>query len=467
MKAINLVDFTIKIPPPTSNQGEWTLEHSYSSDIVFYAYLALFIFGMTYLLIILETKNRTVMALAGAVVMLITGIVELERAFRIHIEWGTITLLISMMIMVSIANWSGVFHYLSIKAAKQAKGEPAALFIRLMIFTAVGSALLDNVTTVLLIVPITLTITRLLNLNPFPFLLSEIFASNIGGMATLIGDPPNIMIGGANPHLTFNDFLIHLSPAALMIFVFAIIYLYVLFGHTFVVNKKTKSQLMQINEKDYIKDAVLMRKSLIVMALTLLGFIVHDKLGLEAPVIAAAGAVLLMLWAVDDKGIEDALVSVEWGTIFFFGGLFVLVGGLVDTGVIKELALFTLDVTEHDIPMSALMILWVSGLASGIVDNIPFVATMIPLIQDMGDGLGLGETSLEMSVLWWALSLGACLGGNATLIGSSANVIVAGMAMRESNAFSFVEFVKVGFPLTVISLVIATFYLYIRYFSYL
>lgn len=439
------------------------MEHTVSDEMMLSPYIALFIFILTYILVVSEKRNRAVVTMTGGLAMLILGLVEMERAFQEHIEWGTITLLVSMMMMVSIANWSGVFHYLAVKIARKTRGEPLQLFVVFSLFTAAGSALLDNVTTVMLMVPIILSIMKLLNTTPIPYLIAVILFSNIGGMATLIGDPPNIMIGGANPHLTFNDFLIHLFPVSLLVMVVTLFLLYRIFQPQLHIPREQRKQLMKLDEKHYIRDAILMKKSLIVMGLTLAGFIFHDQLNIEAPIIAAMGAVMLMFWAVDDEGIERALASVEWVTIFFFVGLFVVVGGLVDNGWMNTLASMTLDLTGGNIPLAASMILWVSGIASAVVDNIPFVATMIPFVQDMGFRLGLDPSSLEMNVLWWSLAMGACLGGNGTLIGSSANVIVAGLAMRGGYDFSFKDFMKIGIPVTLISLFMAQMYVYFRY----
>ncbi len=439
------------------------MEHTVSDDVMISPYIALFIFILTYILIVTEKRNRAVVTMTGGLSMLLFGLVEMERAFQEHIEWGTITLLISMMMMVSIANWSGVFHYLAVKIARRTRGEPLRLFVVFSLFTSAGSALLDNVTTVMLIVPIILSIMKLLHATPFPYLIAVILFSNIGGMATLIGDPPNIMIGGANPHLTFNDFLVHLFPVSLMVILVTLFYLYRVFHDQLHIPREQRTQLMKLDERHYIRDPVLMKKSLIVMGLTLIGFILHDQLHIEAPVVAAMGAVMLMFWAVDDEGIERALASVEWVTIFFFVGLFVVVGGLVDNGWMNALATLTLEVTGGNIPLSASVILWVSGIASAVVDNIPYVATMIPFVQDMGYRLGLDPSSLEMNVLWWSLAMGACLGGNGTLIGSSANVIVAGLAVRGGFDFSFKDFIKIGIPVTLISLFTAQLYVYFRY----
>jgi Na+/H+ antiporter NhaD/arsenite permease-like protein len=426
-------------------------------------YVAIAIFLITYAIIISEKINRAVIAMLGAAFMIIFGIVDLHKAFTHHIEWETITLLIGMMILVNITSKSGFFQYVAIKAAKFAKGNPLRILIILSLLTGILSAFLDNVTTVLLIVPVTFSITRILHVNPVPYLISEVLFSNIGGTATLIGDPPNIMIGSANKHLDFNAFLMNLTPIIIIIMVVTIAILAFIYRNQLKSDQKLIEQLMEINEKDYIKDAALLKKSVFVLALTILGFILHSALHLDAAVIAITGAIVLMLIGVKEHEIEDIFASIEWVTIFFFAGLFTLVGGLVDIGLIKSLAEKALEVTGGDISVASYFILWVSGIASATIDNIPFVATMIPLIKDMAIGMGLSPDSPQIDVLWWALSLGACLGGNGTLIGASANVIVAGIASREGHGFSYMDFLKIGAPLTFVALLLSHLYLFFRY----
>lgn len=429
----------------------------------FQYYLAIAIFLVTYAFIITEKINRAIVALLGAALMIVFGVVDLEKAFSHHIEWGTITLLIGMMILVNITSKSGVFQYAAIKAAKIAKGNPINVLIILSLLTALGSAFLDNVTTVLLIVPVTFSITRMLKINPIPYLISEVLFSNIGGTATLVGDPPNIMIGSANKHLDFNAFLFNLAPVILIIILVTIALIYFIYRKQLIADPKLIAELMTINEKDYIKDASLMKKSLTVLALTILGFILHGILHVDAAVIAMTGATILMLIGVKEHDLEEVFASVEWVTIFFFAGLFTLVGGLVDIGLIKQLAEGALEITGGNIAFASYLILWVSGIASATIDNIPYVATMIPLIQDMAVGMGFTPDSSEIDVLWWSLSLGACLGGNGTLIGASANVVVAGIASREGHGFSYMDFLKIGAPLTLIALIISHIYIFFRY----
>ncbi|QUW29875.1 ArsB/NhaD family transporter [Bacillus cereus] len=426
-------------------------------------YFAIAVFLVTYGFIISEKLNRAVIALFGAAIMIIFGIVDLHAAFTSHIQWETITLLIGMMILVHITSQSGVFEFVAIKAAKAAGGKPIRILLLLSLLTAVGSAFLDNVTTVLLIVPVTLSITRILKVNPIPYLLSEVLFSNIGGTATLIGDPPNIMIGSANKHLDFNAFLLNLAPIVIIISIVTLGFIYFLYRNKLKTTTEQIKILMALNEKDYIKDQILLLKSITILGLTILGFILHSIIHVDAAVIAMTGATLLMLIGVKEHDIEDVFAHVEWVTIFFFAGLFVLVGGLIDIGLISSLAKEVLDVTNGNTGFAAVLILWVSGIASATIDNIPFVATMIPLIQDLATGLGLSVDSPQIEVLWWALSLGACLGGNGTLIGASANVVVAGIAKREGHAFSYMDFLKIGLPLTIIALLLSHAYIYLRY----
>ncbi|UOY90957.1 ArsB/NhaD family transporter [Ectobacillus sp. JY-23] len=429
----------------------------------FQYYFAIAVFLIAYAIIISEKLNRAVIALLGGALMVLFGIVDLHQAFTHHIEWGTITLLIGMMILVNITSKSGVFQYVAIKSAKKAKGNPIRILIILSLLTALGSAFLDNVTTVLLVVPVTLSITRILKVNPVPYLMSEVIFSNIGGTATLIGDPPNIMIGSANKHLDFNAFLFNLAPVVAVIIGVTALMIYFIYRKQLQTDAAQIKVLMDLDENSYIKDRKLMIKSLTVLGLTILGFVLHSILHVDAAVIAMTGATILMLIGVKEHEIEEVFAHVEWVTIFFFAGLFVLVGGLIDIGLIKTLAQQVLDITGGDIGFASLLILWVSGIASATIDNIPFVATMIPLINDMAIGLGLSPSAAEIDVLWWSLALGACLGGNGTLIGASANVIVAGIASREGHGFSYMTFLKLGFPIMIVSLLISHAYIYLRY----
>lgn len=423
------------------------------------ALLAIALFLLTYAFIITEKINRTIVAMIGGILMILLGIVSQEEAIH-HIDFNTLGLLIGMMIIVTITAQTGVFKYLAIKAAKAVKGEPLKILIALSVITALASALLDNVTTVLLMVPITFSITRQLRVNPVPYLISEIIASNVGGTATLIGDPPNIMIGSAVPELDFMAFVNNLAPIAMIILVVTIALLVLIYRKSLKSSPELQRNLMDLQEKDEITDVTLLKKSLGVLALTILGFVLHGVLHLESATIALTGAFLLLLLT-GEHYLEEAIAKVEWGTIFFFAGLFVLVSGLVETGVIAQVAESAINLTGGDELYTSMIILWLSAIASAFVDNIPFVATMIPMIKEMG---ALGIQNLEP--LWWSLALGACLGGNGTVIGASANVIVVGMAAKEKHPISFMKFFVIAFPLMLLSIAISHVYIYLRYFVF-
>ncbi|MGI6184848.1 ArsB/NhaD family transporter [Brevibacillus sp. MCWH] len=421
------------------------------------ALLAIGIFLVTYAFIISEKLHRTIVAMAGGILMVLFGIVNQEQAIE-HIDFNTLGLLIGMMILVAITAKTGVFKYMAIRAAKLAKGNPVRILVYLSLVTAVTSAFLDNVTTVLLIVPVTFSIARQLQVNPMPFLISEIISSNVGGTATLIGDPPNIMIGSAVPELDFMSFLVNLAPVVVIIMAATIGCFVLIYRKQLVTSPELQAQIMNLDERAEITDVKLLKKSLAVLALTIIGFILHGVLHLESATIALSGAFLLLLLT-GEHYLEEALGQVEWTTIFFFVGLFVLVSGLVHTGVIAKLAEEAINLTGGNTLHTSLLILWLSAIASAFVDNIPFVATMIPMIKEMGT---LGITNLEP--LWWSLALGACLGGNGTLIGASANVIVAGLAAKEGHHISFLGFLKVAFPLMIMSIILSHVYVYLRYF---
>jgi Na+/H+ antiporter NhaD/arsenite permease-like protein len=414
------------------------------------------VFLLTYAIIVSEKIHRTIAAFLGAGLVVIMGIIDPEQAVH-AIDFNTIGLLVGMMIIVGITRQTGVFEYLAIKSAKRSSGEPLKILAALCLVTAVLSAFLDNVTTVLLIVPVTFAIAGQLKLSPLPFLIAEIISSNIGGTATLIGDPPNIMIGSATG-LGFMDFVFNLTPVIVVIYVFTIFFIQIIYRKELIAKPEQQKIIMKLNEKDEIKDAALLRKCLVVLCLTVLGFILHQYVHLESSVIALSGASLLLLVTREDP--EHSLQAVEWPVIFFFIGLFVLVGGLEEVGVIEAVAKWSLEVTGGNMVPTGMLILWLSAIASAFVDNIPFVATMIPLIQDMGRIGGIAD----LNFFWWALSLGACLGGNGTAIGASANVVVIGMAEKRGQHIGFVGFMKIGFPLMLMSIVIATVYLLMWYF---
>jgi len=417
-------------------------------------WLSIIIFLAAYVFIINEKIHRTVVALVGATLVITLGVISQEQAVH-AIDFNTIGLLVGMMIIVGITRQSGVFEYLAVKSAKVAGGKPLAILVALSIVTAVCSAFLDNVTTVLLIVPVTFAITDRLDVSPIPFLFAEIISSNIGGTATLIGDPPNIMIGSATG-LGFVDFLANLALPATAILLVTIGIMILIYRKQLSAEEENIQSIMRMEEKELIKDWALLKRSLGVLAFTILGFLLHQSLHLESATVALLGAALLMLIAGEDP--EESLLSVEWPTIFFFLGLFVIVGGLEATGVIELIAEKSLELTGGSLVMTSMLVMWLSGIGSAFVDNIPFVATMIPLLQTMDT-----MTQIPMEPLWWSLALGACLGGNGTLIGASANVIVAGLSERYGNPIRFMDFLKIGFPLMLLSLVIATAYVFLRY----
>ncbi len=420
--------------------------------------IAVVIFVAAYALIISEKVHRTIVGIVGAMLMILCGILSQEVAIH-HIDFNTLGLLIGMMTIVNITAETGLFNFLAIWAAQRVKANPMKLLLALALLTAVCSALLDNVTTVLLTVPVTFSITAQLKVDVKPFLIAQILASNIGGTATLVGDPPNIMIGSA-VGLSFLDFIIHLTLPAIIIFIVTVFLLEMIYGKSLHTTPELQEQVMKLNAAKQISNKPLMKKCLAVLALTMSLFVAHSALGLESATAALSGAGLLLLitFTRDEEMIAKVLGKVEWTAIFFFAGLFILVGGLVETGVIKWLAEEGIKITHGSVEGTAILILWMSALASAFVDNIPFVATMIPLIKDMG---AMGLNNLEP--MWWSLALGACLGGNGTLIGASANVVVASMAAQHGRQISFIGFMKIAFPLMILSIIISTAYVYLRY----
>lgn len=416
--------------------------------------ITVIIFVLTYLVIISEKVHRTVIAMAGALVMVLAGVLTQEQAIE-GVDFNTIGLLIGMMVIVTIAKDSGMFQYVAIWASKLGKGKPVPIFLLLGFITAAFSALLDNVTTVLLMVPVTFVIANNLKLHPKPFLIAAILLSNIGGTATLIGDPPNILVGSASG-LTFNEFLVNLGPISLLLTVLTLGMLWLWYRKQLVAVPGTAERIMSFNPADALTDRALLAKSLVVLAFVLIGFLTHAATGLEGATIALAGAAFLLLFTMNDP--EHHLRDVEWTTIFFFIGLFVLVAGLEHVGAIDILAGWLIEATKGNLTATALSVLWGSAIFSAVVDNIPFVATMIPLIKEVGS-----ITGLPLEPLWWALLLGADIGGNMTLVGASANVVVSGLAEQHHHKIGFMEYMKTAVPLTLIALVVATAYVYLRY----
>ncbi len=424
------------------------------------------ILAITYAVIMSEKVNRAIIALAGAGVMIIVGVLEQEEAIK-GVDWNTLGLLTGMMILVSVSRRSGMFEYVAVWSARAAKAHPAGIMLLLQLATAVLSALLDNVTTVLLVVPVTLAITQTLKVPPYPFLFAEIMASNIGGTATLIGDPPNIIIG-SQVGLSFNDFVYNLTPVILVILAAQAVMIHVLWGRDLKATPKAQAAIMAMHPTDSIKDWRLLKQSLAILTAVMVAFVFARQMHLEPATIALTGAALLMLldnWAHHAEkashNIHSTFGDVEWITIFFFLGLFIVVHGVEVGGLLHVLAEALVHATGGDLAATGYAVLWASAFLSAIVDNIPFVATMIPLIKNVAPAFG-GDAAIMP--LWWCLSLGACLGGNGTLVGASANLTVAGISERNGVPFRFLTYTFYAAPMTIVSIAIAHVYVWWRYF---
>ena len=415
--------------------------------------IAIVIFLVTMAAIMTEKLHRTVAAVAGALLLILTGVLSVESGFS-YVDLNTLGVLIGMMLFVAVVKNSGIFEYIAIKAAKIAKGRPWPLMVLFALITAVLSAFLDNVTTVLLIGPMTLAITSMLRINPIPFFMTQIMASNIGGTATLIGDPPNIMIGSA-AGLSFTDFITNTGVAVLFVLAATIVCFYFIYGRKLHVEPEAMDSILQLDENKAIKDRSLLIKSVVMILLVVFGFVFHSQLHLESCTIALTAAAVMLL--IGRQDVEEIVAGVEWTTILFFTGLFIVVGGLQETGVIQILANGLMDLTEGHMTLTILLILWVSAIVSSFLDNIPFVATLIPLI------LTMQSSGVDVTPLWWAVSLGACLGGNGTLIGASANVVLSGISNRHGFHITFASYFKVGFPLMLVSVAISTVFLLLRF----
>lgn len=415
--------------------------------------IAIVIFLVTMAAIMTEKLHRTVAAVAGALLLILTGVLSVESGFS-YVDLNTLGVLIGMMLFVAVVKNSGIFEYIAIKAAKIAKGRPWPLMVLFALITAVLSAFLDNVTTVLLIGPMTLAITSMLRINLIPFFMTQIMASNIGGTATLIGDPPNIMIGSA-AGLSFTDFITNTGVAVLFVLAATIVCFYFIYGRKLHVEPEAMDSILQLDENKAIKDRSLLIKSVVMILLVVFGFVFHSQLHLESCTIALTAAAVMLL--IGRQDVEEIVAGVEWTTILFFTGLFIVVGGLQETGVIQILANGLMDLTEGHMTLTILLILWVSAIVSSFLDNIPFVATLIPLI------LTMQSSGVDVTPLWWAVSLGACLGGNGTLIGASANVVLSGISNRHGFPITFASYFKVGFPLMLVSVAISTVFLLLRF----
>ncbi len=441
--------------------------------------LALLIFGVCYLLIMTERIHKTIVALFGAAVMIGSGVVSQEEAFYSHefgVDYNVVFLLIGMMVIINIVRETGLFEVLAIWAAQRADAKPFRLLVLLALLTAVLSAMLDNVTTVLLMAPVTLAITKRLELNPVTFLLTEALASNIGGTATLVGDPPNIMIA-SKAELSYLDFLVIMGPVVLAIMAMFLIVLWVIFGRTMTVAPHLRETVLSLSMQEAVPDEKFLRRCLFLLVVVNVAFCFHSLIHLEPATVALLGASLFMVIGHARCKHEDAeeltyLAEVEWKTIFFFIGLFVLVGGLVKVGVIRYLADQLVSVTRGNLAGSTMAVLWGSAVLSAVVDNIPYVAAMNPLIVDLARSMHPEITDYTALVhqadivpLWWALALGACLGGNGTIIGASANVVIVDLARKAGYRITFWQFFQYGFPVMIGSVALSALYLWLVFLA--
>ena len=417
------------------------------------AVISVIVFLLVMAAIISEKMHRAVAAMAGAVILLLFHVLSVDEATT-YVDINTIGVLVGMMLFVAVVKNSGLFEYVAIKAAKLTKGRPMAILVVFAIITAVLSAFLDNVTTVLLIGPMTIAITQMLEVNPIPYLLSQIMASNIGGTATLIGDPPNIMIGSA-AGLSFMDFVVNTGSVIVIILAVTVLIYYFMYRGQISVIEENMHKVMELDENRSIKDKPLLIKSVIMTVVVVIGFVFHSQLQVESATVALFAAGFMLVFGKQDA--EEIILGVEWSTILFFIGLFVVVGSMQKSGVITSLAELMMEFIGNNEALGIVIILWVSAIISSFLDNIPFVATLIPLILTMESG------GVDVTPLWWALSLGACLGGNGTLVGASANVVLAGVSAKNGYPITFMQYTKTGFPLMLISILISTVYLLLRF----
>lgn len=415
--------------------------------------VAVAVFLIVILLIITERVHRTAAAMAGAMVLILTGVMSADKALS-YIDFNTIGVLVGMMIFVAIVRRSGMFEYIAVRAAKAVHGDPWKIMVAFTLITAVLSSILDNVTTVLLVGPMSIAIARMLKIDPVPFLMGQILASNVGGTATLIGDPPNIMIGSA-AHLSFMDFLDNTGFAVLFILAVLILLMKIVYEKKIELGTVDTGAIEKLDPSKSITNRALMKKGIIVLICVIVGFMFHDKLGIESSVIALTAAAVMLIIGRED--VNEAIQDVEWTTILFFMSLFVVVGGLTETGIIKELASKIIDATNGHPMVTMLVLLWASALLSSILDNIPFVATLIPLI------LAMQADGIDVTSFWWAISLGACLGGNGTMIGASANVVLSDISTKHGYPITFKSYLKVGMPFMLLSIVISTVFLVVKF----
>lgn len=415
--------------------------------------IAIVIFLCTMAAIITGKVHNTVAAITGAALLVLTHVLSIEDCVE-AVDIETICILVGMMLLVAVIKNSGIFEYIAIKAAKLSKGRPWPIMVIFILITAVLSGMLDNVTTVLLVGPMTLAITNILKVDPVPYIVTQIMASNIGGTATLIGDPPNIMIGSAG-HLSFVDFILNTGFAVVFVMIISLVCFYLIYGKNLLVTDESIAKVMQLDENKAIKDRKLMYESVIMIIIVALCFIFHDQLGMQSCTIAIAAACIMLLIGKQEP--EEIISSVEWPTILFFIGLFIVVGGMKKTGVITILANGLISITGGNVTVTMIVILWVSAIVSSFLDNIPFVATLIPMI------LTMQSQGIDVTPIWWALSLGACLGGNGTLIGASANVVLSGISKNHGHPITFGQYFKIGFPMMLLSVAICSVFLFIRF----
>jgi len=414
-------------------------------------WIAAGIFLITYAFIVSDRVHRTIAALLGGLTIILIGVLDQDQAFH-AIDWNVIFLLAGMMMIANVLRETGLFQWIAIQSVRLGKGKPYRIMVILVVVTAVTSALLDNVTIVILMAPVILFITASLRISPLPFLIALILASNIGGTATLVGDPPNILIGSA-AGIDFVTFAANLAPISLVILIAFIGLAWFLFKKDLQVAKIDPLSIEALDTSELITNKPLLRKSLVVMGGVILGFLLHGALHLEPATIALAGATVLILWGRID--IDHVLGEIEWTTLFFFIGLFILVEALVEVGIIEAVAQAALNLTDGNLQMTSMLLIWLSAIASGIVDNIPYTATMIPVVENLGQAMPAGP-------LWWSLALGACLGGNATLVGAAANVVVANLSEKSGQPISFGLFLRYGVITTFLSLVLASLYVWVR-----
>ena len=422
--------------------------------------LSIAIFVVAYIFIATEKISRIAITLAGAALMVIVGSTDADKAFYSHetgIDWNVIFLLLGMMIIVGIIHKTGLFEFLAVTAIKKSKGNPKVAIVYLMVLTSLASAILDNVTTILLAVPMTIIVCKHLNVSPIPFILSQVFVSNIGGAATLVGDPPNIIIA-SKANLSFNSFLVHMAPMVVVVLLVIIPMLVFMFRKQLVNTPSDREAVMKLSPHSYLKDEVLLKKSVIVLVLVMIAFVTHSIVHLEPSIIALLGAGLLV--AISGLKPKDYVQDVEWSTLVFFAGLFIMVGALVNVGALAEFADYLKSLFGTDTKLAAVSILGISAVLSGLIDNIPYVASMAPVVTELSVGL----TGTREHVLWWALAFGADFGGNATIIGASANVVAIGLAHKAGIKISFWHFAKYGLIITAVSTAMIFPYILFYYF---